>query len=132
MPYWSYSVAGCLVLAVDGAGLISASIPPVAGSGVGTDGWQMLLRSPMIPLEPAWQKPNSPPMSPMPGTEQIPPEGASGWAGNWTAASPDGAVVRARATRAEPAAAWAGNTAAWTAAGTPRSAPIAPITSRIR
>src|SRR6516165_8661421 len=74
---------------------LAASNPPVAGSGVGTDGWQMLLRSPMIPLEPAWQKPNSPPMSPMPGTEQIPPEGASGWAGNWTAASPGGAVVRA-------------------------------------
>ena len=32
----------------------------------------------MRPLEPALQKPSSPPMSPMPGTEQIPPV-AAGW-----------------------------------------------------
>src|SRR5215831_3699669 len=57
-------------------GLIRASMPPVAGSGVGTEGWQMLFRSPMIPLEPCAQNPIRPPMSPMPGTEQTPPEGA--------------------------------------------------------
>src|SRR5262245_65860537 len=56
-------------------GLIRASMPPVAGSGVGTEGWQMLLRSPMSPLEPWAQNPSRPPMSPMPGTEQTPPEG---------------------------------------------------------
>src|SRR5258705_3230634 len=66
-------------------GLIRASMPPVAGWGVGTEGWQMLLRSPMIPLEPCAQNPSRPPMSPMPGTEQTPPEGAVPVAG--TAAS---------------------------------------------
>src|SRR5690349_24188859 len=60
-------------------------MPPVAGSGVGTDGWQMLLRSPTMPLEPCAQKPNRPPMSPIPGTLQIPPDGAAGCAGTWTA-----------------------------------------------
>ena len=53
-------------------GRISASMPPFAGSGAGTDGWQMLLRSPIRPLDPAVQKPSSPPMSPIPGTEQMP------------------------------------------------------------
>ena len=72
---------GGLALVVLGGGLISASIPPVAGSGVGTDGWQMLLRSPTIPLDPAVQKPSRPPMSPIPGTWQIPPDGAAGCAG---------------------------------------------------
>src|SRR5262249_62347760 len=57
-------------------GLIRASMPPVAGSGVGTEGLQMLFRSPMIPLEPCAQNPISPPMSPIPGTEHTPPDGA--------------------------------------------------------
>jgi len=72
-------------LPAEPGGLIRASMPPVAGSGVGTEGWQMLLRSPMIPLEPCAQNPSRPPMSPMPGTEQTPPEGAVAVAG--TAAS---------------------------------------------
>src|ERR1700730_9499861 len=71
-PYWSYRLtwaAGCF----GAAGVAtSESIPPVAGSGTGTDGWQMLLRSPISPLDPAWHNPNSPPMSPMPGTPQGP------------------------------------------------------------
>ena len=66
---------GAGVPAVAG-GLISESIPPLAGSGAGMDGWQMLFRSPISPLEPALQKPSSPPMSPMPGTPQIPPVAA--------------------------------------------------------
>src|SRR6516225_1399210 len=68
-------------LPAEPGGLIRASMPPVAGSGVGTEGWQMLLRSPMIPLEPWAQNPIRPPMSPMPGTEQTPPEGAVAAAG---------------------------------------------------
>src|SRR5262249_5275144 len=43
-------------------GLIRAWMPPVAGGGVGTEGLQMLFRSPMIPLEPCAQNPISPPM----------------------------------------------------------------------
>ena len=129
MPYWSYRVAGGLLPVVPGAGLISASIPPVAGSGVGTEGWQMLLRSPMSPLEPCAQKPSRPPMSPIPGTEQMPPEGATGCPGNSAAPGTVGAATWAgRVT--EPA--WAGNTAAPAAAGRPRSAAAAPATSRNR
>src|ERR1039458_9927577 len=52
------------------------SMPPAAGSGAGTDGWQMLLRSPIKPLDPALQKPSRPPMSPIPGAEQMPVEAA--------------------------------------------------------
>src|SRR5215467_8855734 len=84
MPYWSYRV-GLAVLGVPAGGRIRASMPPVAGSGVGTDGWQMLFRSPTMPLDPAAQKPNRPPMSPIPGTVQIPPDGAARWAGTCTA-----------------------------------------------
>src|SRR5215470_7538070 len=84
MPYWSYSV-GLAVLGVPAGGRIRASMPPVAGSGVGTDGWQMLFRSPTMPLDPDAQKPMRPPMSPIPGTEQMPPDGATGCAGTWTA-----------------------------------------------
>src|SRR5215472_6133811 len=97
MPYWSYRF-GLAVLGVPAGGRIRASIPPVAGSGVGTDGWQMLFRSPTMPLDPAAQKPNRPPMSPIPGTEQIPPDGAVGCAGTWTAVvvtAPAGSVARA-------------------------------------
>src|SRR5215471_4476014 len=53
-----------------------ASMPALAGSGVGTEGWQMLFRSPLRPLEPSWQNPSSEPMSPIPGTPQTPPCGA--------------------------------------------------------
>src|SRR5262245_39040634 len=89
-------------------GLIRASMPPVAGSGVGTEGWQMLLRSPMIPLEPCAQKPSRPPISPMPGTEQTPPEGA-------VAAVGTVAAIGTPACAGAPA--WAGTpacTRAWT------------------
>src|SRR5262249_61498818 len=92
------------MLVVWGGGLISASIPPVAGSGVGTDGWQMLLRSPTIPLDPAVQKPSRPPMSPIPGTEQIPPERDCGWAPTVAVPGPHTAAAWAGAT---PAAEWA-------------------------
>ena len=53
-------------------------MPELAGSGSGSDGWQMLFRSPLSPLWPSLQNPNSEPMSPMPGTEQAPPGGAAG------------------------------------------------------
>src|SRR5579859_6079375 len=49
-----------------------ALMPPVACSGDGTDGWQMLFRSPRRPLEPALQKPVRPPMSPRIGSWQGP------------------------------------------------------------
>src|SRR5262249_7465670 len=80
MPYWSYRV-GLAVLGVPAGGRISASIPPVAGSGGGTGGWAVLFRARAMPLDPAAKKPNRPPMSPMPGTLQIPPAGAAGCAG---------------------------------------------------
>src|SRR5215470_9881155 len=127
MPYWSYSV-GLAVLGVPAGGRIRASMPPVAGSGVGTDGWQMLFRSPTMPLDPDAQKPIRPPMSPIPGTEQMPPDGAAGCAGTWTAVvvtAPAGSAGPARlAGAAGPAGcvawaevalsvAWAGVTAAW-------------------
>src|SRR5262249_34736240 len=98
-------------------GLIRASMPPVAGSGVGTEGWQMLVRSPRIPLEPAAQNPSRPPMSPMPGTEQTPPEGAVGAAG--TAArtgTPACAGAPARAATPACARAWTDAAAAGLAA----------------
>jgi hypothetical protein len=50
-----------------------ALMPPVACSGCGSDGWQMLFRLPTIPLEPWLHSPTRPPMSPMPGTWQTPP-----------------------------------------------------------
>src|SRR5260370_38335872 len=49
-----------------------ASMPDAAGSGSGSEGWQMLFRSPDRPELPSEQNPNRPPMSPIPGTEQIP------------------------------------------------------------
>src|ERR1700690_4261335 len=48
-------------------------MPLVAGSGWGSDGSQMLLRSPTRPLWPAEHRPNRLPMSPIPGTEHAPP-----------------------------------------------------------
>src|SRR5689334_25286241 len=87
-------------------------MPPVAGSGVGTDGWQMLFRSPTMPLEPCAQKPNRPPMSPIPGTLQIPPDGAAGCAGTWTAVvvtAPAGSAALAGSL----ASAWFTGPAAW-------------------
>src|SRR5260370_37021379 len=50
-----------------------ASMPDAAGSGSGSEGWQMLFRSPDRPELPSEQNPNRPPMSPIPGTEQTPP-----------------------------------------------------------
>jgi hypothetical protein len=62
--------------AADAAGgLMIESMPPVAGSGCGSEGWQMLFRLPTRPLDPPEQNPSRPPMSPIPGTEQIPPAG---------------------------------------------------------
>src|SRR5581483_8289489 len=55
-------------------------MPPVACSGCGSEGVQMLFRSPLRPLEPALHRPTRPPMSPMPGTWHTPP-GAAGLAG---------------------------------------------------
>src|SRR5215472_5273567 len=98
----------------------------------------MLLRSPISPLLPAEQKPSRPPTSPIPGTEQTPPEGATGWAGAWAVAAPATAVVRAGAipvaarAGAATAVAWAGNAAACAAAGRPSIAPTAPMTSKAR
>src|SRR5262249_53123318 len=131
MPYWSYRV-GLAVLGVPAGGRIRASIPPVAGSGVGTDGWQMLFRSPTMPLDPEAQKPNRPPMSPIPGTEQIPPDGPAGCAGAWTAVVvtvPVGSVAWAGVALS---VAWAGVTAAWATAGMPSIAATAPASSSAR
>jgi len=93
-------------------------VDPAGGwaPGVGTDGWQMLFRSPTMPLDPAAQNPNRPPMSPIPATEQIPPDGAAGCAGTWTAV-----VVTALAG----SSARAGLTAAWATAGMPSTAATA-------
>src|ERR1700733_8617016 len=61
-------------------------MPEVASTGVGAPEVQMLFRSPTTP-EPAWQRPRMPPMSPTPGTLQMPASGAAGvtsevsWAG---------------------------------------------------
>ena len=54
------------------------SIPELACSGSGSEGWQMLFKSPVRPLCPAVQNPSSDPMSPIPGTEQAPPVVATG------------------------------------------------------
>src|ERR1700733_11175753 len=48
-------------------------MPPVACSGWGRDGWQMLFRSPSTPLEPAEHRLIRLPMSPIPGTWHTPP-----------------------------------------------------------
>src|SRR5690349_15591967 len=73
-------------------------MPEVASSGAGGPEVQMLFTSPTKP-EPAWQRPTRPPMSPTPGTLQIP---ASSWfcvssAVTWfpatRAACPDDAAV---------------------------------------
>src|ERR1039458_9276507 len=87
------------------------SMPPAAGSGAGTDGWQMLLRSPIKPLDPALQKPSRPPMSPIPATEQMPVEAVRS------------AAVLAAAARA-PAACWA-VIAGWAVAAGVPDAPTA-------
>src|SRR6266487_5396040 len=70
-PSWLYRVLGTGPAGVGGR--TSESMPAVAGSGSGGDGWQMLFRSPVRPL-PAAHNPIRPPMSPMPGTWQTPPE----------------------------------------------------------
>ncbi|MGH3180549.1 MAG: hypothetical protein ACRDOE_01355 [Streptosporangiaceae bacterium] len=77
-------------------GSIIASMPPVACSGCGSDGSQMLFRSPTIPLEPELHSPTRPPMSPMPGTWQTPP-------GSWDAAGRRLAVSVAGEAAARPA-----------------------------
>src|SRR5689334_12000204 len=105
-------------------------MPPVAGSGVGTEGWQTLLRAPMIPLEPCAQNPIRPPMSPMPGTEQTPPDGAAGAA---VAAACPGALARTGAwTDAVLADRAAEVVAAWATAGRPSIAATAPASSSAR
>src|SRR5271166_5118030 len=60
-------------------------MPPVACSGCGREGSQMLFRLPTIPLEPWAHSPTRPPMSPMPGTWQTPPGSWDSW-GSWDAA----------------------------------------------
>src|SRR5580698_7762263 len=65
-PTSLYRVSG--VAPVSG-GATRVSMPESAGSGSGSDGEQMLFRSPTRPAWPALQSPTSPPMSPMPGTE---------------------------------------------------------------
>ena len=74
----------------------------------------------MSPLDPCAQNPSRPPISPIPGTEQTPPDGAAGWAGSWAETVVTGS------------AAWAGVTAAWAAAGRPRIAATAPASSSAR
>src|SRR5690349_2346408 len=61
-------------------------MPPVACSGWGVEGWQMLLAAPISPLVPELHSPIRPPMSPMPGTWHTPP-GAEGLAGVMLAVS---------------------------------------------
>src|SRR5262249_28283000 len=111
-------------------GLIGASMPPGAGAGVATGGRQMLFRSPMTPRDPCAQNPISPPMSPIPGTEHTPPDGAMPVAGT-------AAVAGAPACATSPAFAgtWpdagvagfaAGCGAAWAPARRPGLAPTAP------
>src|SRR5260370_15492568 len=73
-PYWSYKVAGCFPL---GGGATIASIPELAGSGSGSEGWQMLFSWPVRPELPSEHRPSRPPMSPMPGTEHRPPAGVT-------------------------------------------------------
>src|SRR5690349_21070270 len=75
IPYWLYGVA--IGFDVVAGGLIRALTPVVADSGSGTPGWQRLLIPPRMPDWPSEQKPSSPAMSPMPGTEQGPPAGCS-------------------------------------------------------
>src|SRR5215831_14875092 len=142
-PYMSYSVAGCLAGAPGGR--ISASIPPVAASGAGTDGWQTLLNAPIMPLDPAAQNPSRPPISPMPGTWQTPP-GAAGPASPVTPAGPAGwdtcagapaAAARAAVTGAPAAcvtgaAGLAGRTAASAVPGRPTTAAMTPSSSAAR
>src|SRR5262249_61245281 len=89
-------------------GLIRASMPPVAGSGVGTEGLQMLFRSPMIPLEPCAQNPISPPMSPIPGTEHTPPDGAMPVAGTAAVAGAPACATPPALARTRPDAGGAG------------------------
>src|SRR5450755_1380417 len=73
-PSCAYRVSGCLPAPAVG-GATRESIPELAGSGSGRDGVQMLFREPVSPDVPSEQKPNSPPISPIPGTEHRPPEG---------------------------------------------------------
>src|SRR6185437_9140241 len=82
MLYRLYGVATGLPGAA--GGLIRESTPPEADSGCGTPGWHRLFREPAMPDWPREQNPSSPPMSPIPGTEQSPPAGACGacpWSG---------------------------------------------------
>src|SRR5215469_14666740 len=76
IPYWLYGVAIGRPVELAG-GLISESTPEVADSGWGTPGWHRLFSAPVMPDWPSEQKPSRPPMSPMPGTEQMPPPAGS-------------------------------------------------------
>src|SRR5262249_51606944 len=91
-------------------------MPEVAGSGFGSEGWQMLFRSPVTP--PPWQRVSRLAMSPMPGTEQIPPEAAGCRAAVVTAVT-GGADVRAADAGAADALAAAETAGAAVAAGVP-------------
>src|ERR1700722_14908672 len=75
MPYWLYGVASGWPGAA--GGFTSESIPELADSGSGPPGAHRLFRAPVIPDCPMEQNPSKPPMSPMPGTEQRPPAGAT-------------------------------------------------------
>src|SRR5690242_5634448 len=111
-------------------------MPALAGSGSGSDGVQMLLSAPGTPLEPSLQKPSSPPMSPMPGTEQMLPDGAAGVAGVTAEVSRIVPGATARCTGAVAALAAAGD-GPWdepeicaARAGPPSSAAARPAASR--
>ena len=94
-------------------GSIIASMPPVACSGCGSDGSQMLFRSPTIPLEPAAHSPTRPPMSPMPGTWHTPP--GLGAAGVRLAVSVSGEAAARAADAVRAVEAAAGCWVAWAA-----------------
>src|SRR5262249_18362938 len=87
-------------------------MPEVACSGLGTEGWQMLFRSPVTP-PPPWQKPIRLAMSPIPGTPQSPPGVARCRAAVVTAVT-GGADARSAGTAAGAASEPEGRGAAWT------------------
>src|SRR5947209_781234 len=89
-------------------------MPPVACSGTGSEGSQMLLAAPRIPLVPELHSPIRPPMSPMPGTWHT-PLGAAGFAGVRLAVSRAGVAVASFASAVLAVVAALAALAAWVA-----------------
>src|ERR1700735_2475460 len=52
-------------------------MPDEASSGCGVPGVEMVVSAPPSPNDPVWHRPAREPMSPIPGTLQIPPAGWS-------------------------------------------------------